>query len=272
MAQKNLVAASLQAKKGRLYAVIQRKCPDGKFKSVWRALGLPEDTPKTKVNKAFREVVANYETEAAEEIERANRPQNEIPVFEYMSVWLEKAAKDLQINTYNSYHSMIYGKIRRYFEHRDLTVGTVKPKDIEGFYDSLFDEGVVANTVIHYHAVLRKAFQQAFKDELIDANPFDRVDRPKKNKFQGENYSEEELLALLKLTKDDPIYPAIMLAGGLGLRRSEALGVRWSRINFEERYVLLDTKIVESKDEGGKFIRAVEEMKIFGDTGSLIAF
>ena len=261
MAQKNLVAASLQVKKGRLYAVIQRKCPDGKFKSVWRALGLTEDAPKSKVNKAFREVVANYETEAAEEIERANRPPSEIPVFEYMSVWLEKAAKDLQINTYNSYHSMIYGKIRRYFERRDLTVGTVKPKDIEGFYDSLFDEGVVANTVIHYHAVLRKAFQQAFKDELIDANPFDRVDRPKKNKFQGENYSEEELLALLKLTKDDPIYPAIMLAGGLGLRRSEALGVRWSRINFEERYVLLDTKIVESKDEGGKFIRAVEEMK-----------
>lgn len=52
-----------------------------------------------------------------------------------------------------------------------------------------------------------------------------------------------------------------MLAGGLGLRRSEALGVRWSRINFEERYVLLDTKIVESKDDSGKFIRAVEEMK-----------
>lgn len=270
MAQKNLVAASLQVKEGRLYAVIQQKCPDGKFKSVWRALGLTEDAPKSKVNKAFREVVANYETEATEEIERANRPQNEIPVFEYMSVWLEKAAKDLQINTYNSYHSMIYGKIRRYFERRDLTVGTVKPKDIEGFYDSLFDEGVVANTVIHYHAVLRKAFQQAFKDELIDANPFDRVDRPKKNKFQGENYSEEELLALLKLTKDDPIYPAIMLAGGLGLRRSEALGVRWSRINFEERYVLLDTKIVESKDDSGKFIRAVEEMKIFGNTVSLI--
>lgn len=67
MVQKNLVAASLQAKKGRLYAVIQRKCPNGKFKSVW----------------------------------------------------LEKAAKDLQINTYNSYHSMIYGKIRRYFERRD---------------------------------------------------------------------------------------------------------------------------------------------------------
>ena len=191
-----------------------------------------------------------------------NRPQNEIPIFEYMTIWLEKQAKNIQINTYRSYHSMIYGKIRRYFERRkDLTVGSIRSKDIDEFYNQLFEDNVVSNTVIHYHAVLRKAFQQAFKDELIEANPFDRVDRPKKNKFQGENYSEEELLALLKLTKDDPIYPAIMFAGGLGLRRSEALGVRWSRIDFEERCVLLDTKIVETKENGKTHIQAIEEMK-----------
>ena len=262
MAQKNSMAASLQVKKGRLYAVIQHKGPDGKYKSVWRALGLPEDANKAKVNKAYREVVSKYEIEAAEEAERMNRPQNEIPIFEYMTIWLEKQAKNIQINTYRSYHSMIYGKIRRYFERRtELTVGSIRSKDIEEFYDQLFEDDVVSNTVIHYHAVLRKAFQQAFKDELIEANPFDRVERPKKNKFQGESYSEEELLALLKLTKDDPIYPAIMFAGGLGLRRSEALGVRWSRIDFEERCVLLDTKIVEIKENGKTHIRAIEEMK-----------
>ncbi len=262
MAQKNSMAASLQVKKGRLYAVIQHKGPDGKYKSVWRALGLPEDANKAKVNKAYREVVSKYEIEAAEEAERMNRPQNEIPIFEYMTIWLEKQAKNIQINTYRSYHSMIYGKIRRYFERRtELTVGSIRSKDIEEFYDQLFEDDEVSNTVIHYHAVLRKAFQQAFKDELIEANPFDRVDRPKKNKFQGESYNEEELLALLNLTKDDPIYPAIMFAGGLGLRRSEALGVRWSRIDFEEKCVLLDTKIVEIKENGKTHIRAIEEMK-----------
>lgn len=56
-------------------------------------------------------------------------------------------------------------------------------------------------------------------------------------------------------------YPAIMFAGGLGLRRSEALGVRWSRIDFEERCVLLDTKIVETKENGKTHIQAIEEMK-----------
>ena len=50
-------AASVQSKKGRLYAVMQVK-KDGTTKPVWRALGLSEGANKTKVNKAFRKVVA----------------------------------------------------------------------------------------------------------------------------------------------------------------------------------------------------------------------
>ena len=157
---------------------------------------------------------------------------------------------------------MIYGKIQRYFEkHRDITVGSMKPKDIENFYDYLYAGGVCSNTVIHYHAILHNAFKQAFKDELITANPFDRIDRPKKNKFHGENYSEEELLTLLNVSKSELIYSAIMLAGGLGLRRSEALGIRWSRIDWEKKTVLLDTKMVEYKENGAVIVKPVEEMK-----------
>lgn len=261
MAPKTTMAASIQVKKGRLYAVIQHKVDD-KTKCVWRALGLPEDANKSKINKAFREVVSKYEVEAEEELARRNRPKNEIPIFEYMAEWLNRVSRRIQINTNRSYHNMIYGKIRRYFEKRpEITVGSMKAKDIEDFYEYLFSEGVTANTVIHYHAVLRTGFKQAIKDELIESNPFDKIERPKKNKFQGEHYSEEELLALLNMTKDDPIYPAIMLAGGLGLRRSEALGIRWSRIDFEAKSVLLDTKIVEYKENGKTVVEAVEEMK-----------
>ena len=86
---------------------------------------------------------------------------------------------------------MINGRIRRYFTARkELTVGNITAKDIEDFYEWMFESGVVANTVIHYHTVLHSAFKRAFKDGLIDSNPFDRIDRPKKNKFPGENYSE----------------------------------------------------------------------------------
>lgn len=261
MKTQNTLAASIQTKKGRLYAVIQVR-ENNKAKSVWRSLGLSEDTGKSKVNKAFREVVKKFENEYAEQIARSGRPTSNIPVFDYMCAYLKKAEQSLQKNTIQSYHMMIYGKIRRYFEPKPhLTVGSITAKDIEKFYEHLFSQNVVANTVIHYHAILRRAFQQAFKDEMIDANPFDRIDRPKKNKFHGDNYSEEELVTLLELTRSDSIYPAIMLGGGLGLRRSEAIGVRWSRIDWDKKTVLLDTKIVEYKVNGEKVVEPVEEMK-----------
>ncbi len=261
MAARPHFAASVQSKKGRLYAVIQVK-KDGTTKPVWRALGLPEGANKTKVNKAFREVVARYEQEFWEEQERGGRPPADIPVYDYLVSYLKRVEPELQKNTIVSYRSMTNGKIRRYFQRRpQLTVGNLKPQDIQDFYQSLFADGVVANTVIHYHALLRRAFQQAFKEERIDANPFDRVGRPRKNKFHGENYSEEELLTLLQLARGDVIYPAILLAGAMGLRRSEALGVRWSRIDWETKTVLLDTKIVEYLENGRKQVEAVEEMK-----------
>ena len=261
MAAKPHFAASVQSKKGRLYAVMQVK-KDGTTKPVWRALGLPEGANKTKVNKAFREVVAQYEQEFWEEQERGGRPPADIPVYDYLVSYLKRVEPELQKNTIVSYRSMTNGKIRRYFQRRpQLTVGNLKPQDIQNFYQSLFADGVVANTVIHYHALLRRAFQQAFKEERIDANPFDRVGRPKKNKFHGENYTQEELLTLLHLARGDVIYPAILLAGAMGLRRSEALGVRWSRIDWEKRTVLLDTKIVEYRENGKKKVEPVEEMK-----------
>lgn len=261
MAAKPHFAASVQSKKGRLYAVMQVK-KDGTTKPVWRALGLPEGANKTKVNKAFREVVAQYEQEFWEEQERGGRPPADIPVYDYLVSYLKRVEPELQKNTVVSYRSMTNGKIRRYFQRRpQLTVGNLKPQDIQDFYQSLFADGVVANTVIHYHALLRRAFQQAFKEERIDANPFDRVGRPKKNKFHGENYTQEELLTLLHLARGDVIYPAILLAGAMGLRRSEALGVRWSRIDWEKRTVLLDTKIVEYRENGKKKVEPVEEMK-----------
>lgn len=254
-------AASVQSKKGRLYAVMQVK-KDGTTKPVWRALGLSEGANKTKVNKAFREVVAQYEHEFWQEQERGGRPPADIPVYDYLVSYLKRVEPELQKNTIVSYRSMTNGKIRRYFQRRpQLTVGNLKPQDIQDFYQSLFADGVVANTVIHYHALLRRAFQQAFKEERIDANPFDRVGRPKKNKFHGENYTQEELLTLLHLARGDVIYPAILLAGAMGLRRSEALGVRWSRIDWEKRTVLLDTKIVEYRENGKKKVEPVEEMK-----------
>ena len=163
---------------------------NGRTKPVWRALGLPESANKSKVNKAYREVVQAFEKSYAEQVAQNKKPASDIPIYDYMCAHYKKIKKNLQKSTAESYRGMINGSFRRYFTARkELTDGNITAKDIENFYDWMFESGVVANTVIHYHTILHSAFKRAFKDGLIDSNLFDRISRSKKNKFTGENYS-----------------------------------------------------------------------------------
>jgi len=70
-------------------------------------------------------------------------------------------------------------------------------------YD-LRENSATTNTVTRRHANIRKALQYAFKIGIIDSNPADRVERPKKNKFTGSIYNEKELELFFELVKDKP--------------------------------------------------------------------
>jgi len=255
------ITSSVQPKSGRLYAVIRYTLPGEKVKWAWRALGISEDARKTETTKAFREAVNSFEIELEEKVAKMNRPDSDILVYEYMCQWLEYQKKSIQYSTQQSYESMIGSRIKRYFEKKNITIGSITPKQINDFYKTIWDDGCVANTVIRYHGVLRNAFQHAFRTEMIESNTFDKVERPRKNKFRGSFYSEEELQTLLRLTKDDPMYIVILLSAMYGLRRSEALGVRWSRIDFDNNRILIDTKIIEKRENKKRIPVPVEEMK-----------
>ena len=66
---------------------------------------------------------------------------------------------------------------------------------------SLNTEKVTANTVIHRHANIRKSLQYAVKIGLINYNPADRVERPRKQKYVASFYNEQELETLFAAVK-----------------------------------------------------------------------
>ena len=183
------------------------------------------------------------------------------PVYQYMLEWLETRKYVLQPSTYNSYDGLINGRIKKYYSSTGLTVASLKPADIRAFYMGIFRDGCSPATVIHYHVVMRKAFQQAFKEDLIPCNPFDKVDRPRADKYHASFLHEEELAILLQNAENDPMYIVIYLASVFGLRRSEALGVRWSRIDFEQKRILFDTKVIEADVNGKSQTIPIEKMK-----------
>lgn len=85
----------------------------------------------------------------------------------------------------------------------------------------------------------RRAYEDA-------GNPMDRVERPQPKKFVGDFYSVDEVKTLLEHAKEDVIYIPIVLAVYCGLRRSEALGLSWSNIDFENDKIFIGQKVLGS--------------------------
>ena len=208
MAAKPHFAASVQSKKGRLYAVMQVK-KDGTTKPVWRALGLSEGANKTKVNKAFREVVGPVMSRSSgRNRSGGGRPPADIPVYDYLVSYLKRVEPELQKNTIVSYRSMTNGKIRRYFQRRpQLTVGNLKPQDIQDFYQSLFADGVVANTVIHYpRPACGGLSSRPLRRSESMPTPSTGWDVPKRTSSTGRITPRRSCSPLLHLARGDVIY------------------------------------------------------------------
>ncbi len=118
---------------------------------------------------------------------------------DFITDWLKMMKSRVEITTYTSYERAIVHKIVPYFEPLHYTLQDMEqhPKYIQDFYQHELDRGLTANTVIHYHANIRKCLQYAFQIGMIRSNPADRVERPRKEKFKSEIYSGEELHVLL---------------------------------------------------------------------------
>ena len=105
------------------------------------------------------------------------------------------------------------------------------------------------DTAQRHHALLHLAFKSAVKRRIIPSNPVEQADRPKAQQYIGKYYNAGELKELLDKTANDPIHIVIFLAAYYGLRRSEVLGLKWSAVDFENKTVSVNHKVVQN-DKG----------------------
>jgi integrase len=188
----------------------------------------------------------------------------EIDFMAYLQSWLVKRRSALQDTTYESYRTLINGKIRRYFTPMGLTLQEVTADHIEDFFQHLYDEGLTGATVLHYYAVLKTAFRAATrkKNRLITTNPIDDVDRPCSGDFQASFYSAQEVMELLSAAKDDLLYTIIVIEAFYGLRRSEVLGIKWGAIDFDNNTITIRHKVFVSRtDDNRRVIKGSDKMK-----------
>ena len=255
------LSGSLQNKNGRLYAVIgYNDVVTQKRKMKWVNLGLDENEKKSVVNRALRNAISDFEDEYDKMLSGLRSPED-YPFLAFLNEWLETVkARKVQESTLDGYRLLVNGQIRRFFGDK-LTLGDITPRLVMKFYDSMRSEGISERTILHYHNFLHGMFGYAVRQEIFTGNVMDRVERPEPKKFVGKFYSEAEVRALLAAAKGDILYIPIVLAAYYGVRRSEALGVSWSNIDFENKLIYIRQKVMTVQRDGKSVTVISEEMK-----------
>ena len=163
--------------------------------------------------------------------------------------WLEIIKPTIAITTYSSYSNMVKGVIVPYFKDRGISLNQLRPTDIQIFYMEQLKR-VTANSVIHYHANIHKALKYAVKIDLLDSNPADKVERPKRNPFMGSFYDSDEVTKLFEAAKGTVLEIPVFLGAFYGLRRSEVLGLKWSAIDFQNNTITIKHTVTSCHLDG----------------------
>ena len=248
-----MIAGHLQEKKGLYYMVLSYKDKSGKRVSKWLPTGLPVKGNKKRAEDMLMAARAEFvAVEAA--IDR------DMPFSSYLVQWMEIARSTLKPNTAAGYASMIQNPIAPYFQQRGITLGGLQAVDIQMFYTSQLKR-VSANTVIHYHAIIHRALKYAVKTDLIDVNPADKVERPRKDRFTASFYDGHEVNRLFQAARGTPLELPVMLAAFYGLRRSEVVGLKWDAIDFENKTIAIRHTVTACAEKGRRIEVAADTTK-----------
>lgn len=178
------------------------------------------------------------------------REQNtKTPINEYFDQWLNIKKNKVKPSTYSGYKIHIEKHFKPFF--KDFYLETITSTDIERYISSKLDDGLSAQTVKNHRSTLRTIFSFAYKHNDVKENLVKKTDAIKTDKFDYHTLSFAEILRLLEVTKSLNDYPPILLSSLLGLRRSEALGLRWKDINFEKRIAYIRSTYIRTYDVEG---------------------
>lgn len=250
-----MVAGHLREKNGYYHIVLNYVDEYGKRHTPSKSTGLPVKGNKSVPKNAHRSPFSQRSRVGGKSIRTQYRQgfHRFHTLYNISARLAGNDKKNVEETTYGAYSMGIKSKIIPYFEehHPGLLLREIKPKHIQDYYTyELTVRGVSANTVIHRHANIRKALQHAFKLGLIDTNPADRIERPKKEKFVGSAYEEDELNRLFEVVKGDPIELGVILGAFYGLRRSEAVGLKWDAIDFKKKTITIRHTVTQATIDG----------------------
>jgi integrase len=163
-------------------------------------------------------------------------PNTAITLVAYLDEWLVGQKSRLRASTHHSY-VLASKRLRTHLGQYKLQ--TITPLQIENFYADLLDhgkangEGLSPKSVKNTHVVLRKALADAERLGIVPRNAAAAARGPAAQRPELTTWSSDELKAFLAVAADSRLGSAFTVLATTGMRRGEALGLRWRDVDFD---------------------------------------
>ncbi len=215
--------------KGNWYAVIDTRDPKtGKRKRKWHSL---KANGKREAQIECAGIISAIDNGTYLEPDRTT-------VAAFFDRWLENIKARVSPRTYERYAEIARKNIVPLIGASVLS--KLKPTQISEAYSKALLEGrrdgkggLSPQTVLHLHRVLKLAFKQAVRWEMLHRNPADAVQPPKIEKRRMSTYDMAQTAAMLEALRHQRIYIPALLAVLCGLRRGEIAALRWRNVDLE---------------------------------------
>ena len=246
-----MTTGSLQTKGGKYYAVVCFNV-DGQQTQKWINTGYTVVGNKKRAEQFLKQKIEEFD-------EVKDVQETKLLFCDFLNDWLEIHRANVEAITYAGY-KRILKQVYPYFKKLNVSLVELTPMQIHKYY-ALKLKSVSPNSVLKHHALIRTALEYAKKMRMVKENVADLVEKPKKQKFVGSFYNQDEICRLLEVMKGSVIEAPLMFAVYFGLRRSEIVGVKWKAIDFVNRTLTINHKVVPVNDDGTYRLDASNTLK-----------
>jgi integrase len=187
--------------------------------------------------------------------------------------WLPAVRASIRPGTHDLYTTIVNAYIVPRIGARRLA--DVTPAHLNALYATLLSEGrrqisaarpagLSPKMVRHVHTLLHKAYADAVRWGQAARNPVDRAEPPKPRTPEMKVWDVKQLRRFIDHVETDRLGPVWLLMATTGMRRGEALGLRWSdvdlevgRISISQTHVMVEQKVVVSEPKTAKGRRSI---------------
>ena len=170
-------------------------------------------------------------------------------IADFLEGWLITHKTSVKPNTYRCYQSVIKNQINPALGK--VNASTLTPKAIEMFLGELVANGKGAGTINLSHRVLSVAYNTAVRHGDLPRNPVLHAKKPRVQSVETKPIPRKDFIKIYQEAMKDPyMHARIEIGGMVGPRPGEALGLKWSDIDWDAQILTLERQVQRETGKG----------------------